>query len=161
MAWDAHCNVTNASLRKADYVHFKAMKAGSAKLHLALLRANGIVTAKPKRAAIVEIRWLPQQTERALTVREVQDAVARFFNIHPDMMRAANRKTIIVRARAVAMTALYRRGNSYSAMAGWFGLADHTTIRHNILRIADQLTEYEAQLIDRLSPMPEPSNGDS
>lgn len=142
--------LTNASLRKADYAHFTAMRAGSDRLHIAILRAQGIVAAKAKRAKPVEIRWMPKQAEKPLTIAEIKTAVARFFNIHPDRLSGGSRKPLDVRARAVAMTALKRRGNSYSAMAPWFGLKDHTTVRHSVLKLASNMSEHEAELIERL-----------
>lgn len=156
MAWNSHINVTTASLRAADYDHFKAMRTGSAKLRDSIHRARGgtvrSADAGP-RARLLEISWMPPVSDKPLTLDDVRNAVAKFYNLDPVYMRAASRKATHVRARAVAMAVMHRRGNSYAAIAPWFGFADHTTVRHHVIALADKATEHERELIDRLSPV--------
>ena len=106
----------------------------------------------PRVVLVVEIRWMPPKSDKPITLDDVKAAVARYYNVGVSDLRAGNRNKTAVRARAVAMTVIHRRGNSYAAIAPWFGFADHTTVRHHILRLVGRLGADEAELIERLAP---------
>jgi len=158
-------SIENAALRLHDWLSFDHARTASEQLRDAVRKERGMApfptNHRPMRvirrsapAIRTELPQLSSATPCALWM-DVVRFVAFGMRVPVEHMTGRSRKANHVRARAIAMIALNRRGCSAAQIGRWLGGRDHTTVLHLITKVSDDLSPDEAEIIDRLVPVVE------
>lgn len=163
MTYAQSMTVTNASLRKADFAHFRHMVSGSAKLRDRVREARGMephhdvpaqrISRKKKPR---KVRRLPEWKDGAAiqTAAEFIDAIASAFNLDASELTGRSKCRDVSPARFTAMYVLVKRGASRNAVGKWLGGRDHATVINGLKRFEKDATPFMRAVAERFIAMP-------
>ncbi|NBT78168.1 MAG: hypothetical protein EBT04_06890 [Betaproteobacteria bacterium] len=140
-------SVTNASIRRQDFYHFKAMERGSNKLRDAIAKALHTPVkpvSKRQRPAVSAVK-LPMPD----TVRAIVEQIAEDMDVLPEEICGKVRDPEIVAARFVAYVVLTNRGTSLAQVGRWIGGRDHSTVIHGIKVFERDATPWMRKIVAR------------
>lgn len=148
MTYAHSMTVTNASLRREDFAHFKAMQRGSEKLRKALVKAlhtpiRPINPPRPRVHVPASVQAMPE------AVRTIINGIAEDMDVYPEDIWGKSRAGEIMAARLVAYVALVRRGSSMAQVGRWVGGRDHTTVRHGLMTFDRDATPWMREIARR------------
>jgi len=113
------------------------------------------VIKKPKVETAMPVPQPKAKDRKAVSWREVVDAVAQFSSLDPAMIIAPDTKGTrygrFVRARHIVMLILHLRGNGYAQIGRWIGGRDRTTVLHAVRKMKREITPQEMDLVSRLA----------
>ncbi|MBX5465983.1 MAG: chromosomal replication initiator protein DnaA [Firmicutes bacterium] len=150
----------------SDIIHFIASRIDTniRELEGALIRviAYGSITRRPltPELALEALKdVIPDTRARPVTIRAIQEEVARHFDLRPEDFKAKNRARAVAFPRQIAMyLARELTDASLPKIGEEFGGRDHTTVMHACEKIAQarlsdpQLAQTLDQLKKRLKP---------
>ncbi len=85
-------------------------------------------------------RFLANRAARRPAIRDVLQAVAKYYQLPQKVLKSSSRRQSAVAARAMAVyLARELAGLSYQRIGDALGGRDHSTIMHNYRKIADSL----------------------
>lgn len=156
--------VNTASLRKADFAAFKAMRDGSAKLRDRVREARGMdpfpvppvrITPRPhvsrRPATIAAPPPAAEKPGMPIYAQRIVNEIAAAMVLDAEEIYQRSRVTPIVRARFLVMAVLHGRGNSYSRVGRWLG-CDHSTVIHGVRRFKECATPFMREVAARYLP---------
>lgn len=146
MSWNQP--LSNTSIRRIDFAHFKAMQRGSARLRDAVLRARHMPLAKPPRVKV----HLPARPEgMPEAVRQIVLAIAEDMDVGVGDIMGRDRHPDVWNARMVAYVVLTKRCGSMAQVGRWLGGKDHTSVRQGVMKFQEQATPRMRQIVERYS----------
>jgi chromosomal replication initiator protein len=90
-------------------------------------------------------RYLATRAARRPTVRDILQAVAKYYRVPQKVLKSSTRRQSVVSARAMAVyLARELSGLSHERIGAALGGRDHTTIMHNYHKIAERLAHDPA-----------------
>jgi len=115
--------------------------------------SGGPVGLEDARAILAETI---RERERRVDLRKIQNVVARYFGLAPEVLLARARQRHVARARQVAMY-LARRytGKSLAEVGKYFGDRDHTTVQCAVKKVEHLLSQAEGGLAGELGAIME------
>ena len=154
--------INNAALRLHDWLRFDHARNASNHLRDAIRAERGmepfpvsIRHQRPAPRSVAAIRTeLPKlaPTMPGAAWTDVVRFVAEAVGVPVAVMTSRSRFRHHVRARAIAMIALNRRGCTAAQIGRWLGGRDHTTVLHLITKVSGDLSPDEVEIIARLVP---------
>jgi hypothetical protein len=86
--------------------------------------------------------------------RDVMAVVAKQYMVDASAVLGKNRSKRVVRARAIAVLILNRRGNSMSVIGSWLG-KNHSTLIHAVKKVESRMDAIDREFVAGMVPVVE------
>jgi len=107
------------------------------------------ITPEMAKALLGQVGSFELRSRPAISLREIAEAVASYFNLKLKDLRGPCRAKMIVHSRQIAMYLIRHDLNStLKEIGSFFGNRDHTTVMHAVEKVTKELTNLEGLRMD-------------